>query len=176
MAKIELKLRDEELAISLAATLSRAGHDLMSTNSLEAPEVVVTDADTRTRELIEAHPFAPLILIADADRSGTAVEAMKAGAWDFVVQPVRADELIVRITRAIEHAQIMRENQTLRSRVPTEALAGQPLADVEKKIILSTLQQFRGHRLKTASALGIGVRTLGMKLKRWRQEGELVEA
>ena len=50
------------------------------------------------------------------------------------------------------------------------ALAGKPLADVEKQVILSTLEQFRGHRVKTASALGIGVRTLGMKLKRWREE------
>ena len=43
-------------------------------------------------------------------------------------------------------------------------------------MILSTLQQFKGHRIKTATALGIGVRTLGMKLKRWKEDGELVEA
>jgi two-component system, NtrC family, response regulator HydG len=57
-----------------------------------------------------------------------------------------------------------------------EELAGKPLADIEKKVILSTLQQFKGHRAKTAVALGIGIRTLGMKLKRWKEEGELVEA
>jgi DNA-binding NtrC family response regulator len=56
-----------------------------------------------------------------------------------------------------------------------QSLAGRPLADIEKQVILSTLQQFRGHRIKTATALGIGVRTLGMKLKRWREEGEFVE-
>lgn len=56
-----------------------------------------------------------------------------------------------------------------------EGLAGRPLADIEKQVILSTLQQFKGHRVRTASALGIGVRTLGMKLKRWREEGELAE-
>jgi two-component system, NtrC family, response regulator HydG len=55
-------------------------------------------------------------------------------------------------------------------------LAGKPLADIEKQVILSTLTQFKGHRVRTATALGIGVRTLGMKLKRWREEGELVEA
>jgi len=57
-----------------------------------------------------------------------------------------------------------------------EELAGKPLADIEKKVILSTLHQFKGHRAKTAVALGIGIRTLGMKLKRWKDEGELVEA
>ncbi len=55
-----------------------------------------------------------------------------------------------------------------------EDLAGKPLADIEKQVILSTLQQFKGHRIKTAGALGIGVRTLGMKLKRWKEDGELV--
>lgn len=55
-------------------------------------------------------------------------------------------------------------------------LAGKPLADVERHVILSTLEQFKGHRIKTAGALGIGVRTLGMKLKKWRDEGvEMVE-
>ncbi len=57
-----------------------------------------------------------------------------------------------------------------------EDLAGKPLADIEKQIILSTLQQFKGHRIKTAGALGIGVRTLGMKLKRWKDEGVLSSA
>jgi len=57
-----------------------------------------------------------------------------------------------------------------------ETLAGKPLADIEKQVILRTLVQFRGHRLKTASALGIGVRTLGMKIKKWREEGEPIEA
>ena len=60
--------------------------------------------------------------------------------------------------------------------VIVDSLAGKPLADIEKKVILTTLEKFRGHRIKTATALGIGVRTLGMKLKKWREEGEPIEA
>ena len=56
--------------------------------------------------------------------------------------------------------------------VVAKELAGKPLADIEKQVILRTLEQFKGHRLRTAAALGIGVRTLGMKIKRWREEGE----
>jgi DNA-binding NtrC family response regulator len=66
--------------------------------------------------------------------------------------------------------------QTKQSITATGNLAGIPLAEIEKKVILSTLQQFKGHRVRTATALGIGVRTLGMKLKRWRDEGAMVEA
>jgi two-component system response regulator HydG len=60
--------------------------------------------------------------------------------------------------------------------VATGTLVGIPLAEIEKQVILSTLEQFKGHRLRTAAALGIGVRTLGMKLKRWREEGQVAEA
>lgn len=45
------------------------------------------------------------------------------------------------------------------------------LADIEREVILTTLNRFKGHRVKTAQALGIGVRTLGMKLKKWKEEG-----
>ena len=47
------------------------------------------------------------------------------------------------------------------------------LEDIEREAILATLELNRGHRQKSARALGIGVRTLGMKLKRWK-EAQLV--
>jgi len=50
-----------------------------------------------------------------------------------------------------------------------------PLADIEREVIVETLRRFGGHRQKTARALGIGVRTLGLKLKKWK-ELELVSA
>lgn len=43
------------------------------------------------------------------------------------------------------------------------------LEDIEREAILATLELNRGHRQKSARALGIGVRTLGMKLKRWKE-------
>jgi two-component system, NtrC family, response regulator HydG len=47
---------------------------------------------------------------------------------------------------------------------------GHILADLERATIERTLTQYDGNRQKTAKALGIGVRTLGLKLKRWREE------
>ncbi len=44
-----------------------------------------------------------------------------------------------------------------------------PLAEIEREVIVDTLQRFNGHRQKTARALGIGVRTLGLKLKKWKE-------
>ncbi len=42
------------------------------------------------------------------------------------------------------------------------------LEEIERDAIVSTLRKYGGHRQKTAQALGIGVRTLGLKLKKWK--------
>jgi DNA-binding NtrC family response regulator len=45
---------------------------------------------------------------------------------------------------------------------------GNLLEDMERQLIERTLARFGGHRVKSARALGMGVRTLGLKLKQWR--------
>src|SRR5262245_13907331 len=47
---------------------------------------------------------------------------------------------------------------------------GHILDDAERDLIFRTLQRFAGHREKSARALGIGLRTLGLKLKKWRED------
>jgi transcriptional regulator with GAF, ATPase, and Fis domain len=49
---------------------------------------------------------------------------------------------------------------------------GRMLEDMERQLIERMLSRHNGHRVKTAKALGMGVRTLGMKLKQWREEGQ----
>jgi DNA-binding NtrC family response regulator len=44
------------------------------------------------------------------------------------------------------------------------------LEDIERDAIITILRRFHGHRQKTAASLGIGVRTLGLKLKKWKQD------
>lgn len=44
------------------------------------------------------------------------------------------------------------------------------LSEIERELIVHTLRRFNGHRQKTARALGIGVRTLGLKLKKWKEQ------
>jgi DNA-binding NtrC family response regulator len=43
------------------------------------------------------------------------------------------------------------------------------LEEIERETIVRTLERFKGHRQRTATALGIGVRTLGLKLKKWKE-------
>jgi len=45
-----------------------------------------------------------------------------------------------------------------------------PLETIEREQILHVLDRCAGNRRKTAEALGIGVRTLGLKLKKWKEQ------
>lgn len=44
----------------------------------------------------------------------TAVEAMKAGAYDYLTKPVHADELSVVVRQALEHLRLVKQVRTLR--------------------------------------------------------------
>ncbi len=50
------------------------------------------------------------------------------------------------------------------------------LEDLEREQILHTLEQFNGNRQRTAVSLGIGVRTLGLKLKKWKEQSLVPQA
>jgi len=52
---------------------------------------------------------------------------------------------------------------------------GRMLEDMERQLIEKMLTKHNGHRVKTAKALGMGVRTLGLKLKQWREEASMQE-
>ncbi len=64
---------------------------------------------------------------------------------------------------------LRRTNSSVAS-LPSALRPGHLLEDAERHLVERTLKQFEGHREKTAKALGIGLRTLSLKLKRWRQE------
>jgi len=53
------------------------------------------------------------------------------------------------------------------------SMAGRPLAEVERAVILATLERTQGNKLETARLLGIDRKTLYNKLRRYQEEGLL---
>ncbi|MFG0246069.1 MAG: sigma-54-dependent transcriptional regulator [Phycisphaerales bacterium JB052] len=75
--------------------------------------------------------------------------------------------------KPMQHAMPMRSesmNGSARSQLEEDLPGDRTLAEIERDTIVATLKRFNGHRQKTAKALGIGVRTLGLKLKKWKEE------
>jgi len=60
-----------------------------------------------------------------------------------------------------------RADRSKPSRETTSVPVGLSLEEMERRLIEATLEQFGGHREKTAKALGIGVRTLSGKLRQY---------
>lgn len=56
------------------------------------------------------------------------------------------------------------------------AMVGRTVADVEKELILDTLDHCLGNRTHASNILGISIRTLRNKLNQYAQDGEMVPA
>ena len=64
-----------------------------------------------------SHPGVPVIMVTGFASIGTAVEAMRLGARDYVTKPCDNDELLIKIRRALEEQQKDRELRSLRDEV-----------------------------------------------------------
>lgn len=75
------------------------------------------------------HPFVPVLMISGHGTIETAVNAIKMGAYDFIEKPFKTDRLLLMIARALENAQLRRENMALRQKSESPAeLTGQSQA------------------------------------------------
>ena len=66
------------------------------------------------KEVKKINPEIDVIIITAYGTIETAVEAMKAGAIDYVTKPVEFDELLIHVDRVSERRTLIRENEILR--------------------------------------------------------------
>ncbi|MBU0502517.1 MAG: sigma-54 dependent transcriptional regulator [Candidatus Margulisbacteria bacterium] len=62
----------------------------------------------------ELEPNLPVIMITASKDITSAVEAMKLGAYDYVIKPFEVKELTILIQKALEKSELVRENLSLR--------------------------------------------------------------
>jgi DNA-binding NtrC family response regulator len=113
-------LRDEGFDVEMAADAFKA----LGKYEAFAPHVVITDLQMPGMSGIELmkkirsadDPAAVLVMTAFGD-VGTAVEAMHAGAADYLTKPLNFDELLVVLKRVMSTQELVRETHELRQRV-----------------------------------------------------------
>ncbi len=74
--------------------------------------------------LREVRPETPVILMTAFGSIDSAVEAMRAGAFDYVTKPFKRDELLVTLERAFERRALEQENRRLRAAVDRTSAFG----------------------------------------------------
>ncbi|MFQ6757533.1 MAG: sigma-54-dependent Fis family transcriptional regulator [Deltaproteobacteria bacterium] len=84
---------------------------------------------------------APIIMMSAYAAIEDAVAAIKAGAYDFITKPFKADEVLLTLGRAAEHMRLRRENLLLRRQID-DLQREQGLADMVGKsgVMVSFLQ------------------------------------
>lgn len=73
------------------------------------------------RHIKEARPNAEVIVVTAHGSTTKAVEATKAGAFDFVDKPLNFEELELRVQNALKHRELVTENANLRRQLSTRA-------------------------------------------------------
>ena len=114
-------LEDEGYQVREAANASQA---LKAVESKE-PDLVILDiwlqdSDKDGLEILKTikanNHILPVLMISGHGTIETAVTAIKDGAYDFIEKPFKSDRLLLMIARALETAELKKENQALKSR------------------------------------------------------------
>ncbi|NOR24097.1 MAG: response regulator [Desulforhopalus sp.] len=94
-------------------------------------------------EIKKINPAIPIIIMTAYSSVGTAVEAMKLGAYDYLTKPLDFDDLELTLKRSFEHLSLSRENKTLKlllsSNDSLSSIIGSSPSMVELKEMIQTI-------------------------------------
>jgi len=135
---------DRDLCEVLEARLARRGYavawctdagEAFERLASDALDVVVTDLQMSgmngldlCARVVANRPDVPVVVITAFGSVDTAIAAIRAGAYDFLVKPVETDALDVALTRAVQHRALREELRRLRAlvgEVDSETLIGE---------------------------------------------------
>ena len=135
--KTKILIVDDDVdALELMEELFESkGYDPMTaTNGIEAlnlvrdedPDMVISDIrmpDMDGMQLLEElskrHPQIPVIMVTAHGTIEAAVEAIKMGAKDYILKPLRLDEILAKVETISQLRSLEKENEYLRSRLQT---------------------------------------------------------
>lgn len=113
------------------------------------------DGNVVCKAVVDARPDVPVVVMTGFGSMETAVQALRAGAFDFVTKPVESGPFVSTIQRALAHSKLTAEERRL------------PLEEVEKRHILAVFEAMGHNRRRTSEVLGIDPKTLYRKLLGW---------
>lgn len=121
---LRLNLEDEGYFVDTAAAGTEAierfdqgGHHLVICD-LMLPDI---DGLEVMRHIKDTRPNTEVIMISGHGSTPKAVEATKAGAFDFVDKPFDFDELQLRVVNALKQRELITENENMRRQLSTRA-------------------------------------------------------
>ena len=169
-----LIIDDEENQRNILKTiLDDEGYETYAASSAESglkivremkPDVVLTDLKMEGMdgiELIEAlpdEPFVPPAIVMTAFGTiSSAVDAIKKGAFDYLAKPLDKDVLLITIRRAVEKAELLKENLQLQKalfeRFKIEGIVGHSAGMVEALEVMKKVSSVISRFLSSGKAV-----------------------
>ncbi|MBT4710492.1 MAG: sigma-54-dependent Fis family transcriptional regulator [Alphaproteobacteria bacterium] len=117
-------------------------------------------------------PDLPVIMISGHGNIETAVAAIKAGAYDFIEKPFKADRLLTMIQRAVESSKLRRENREMRLRgsPETELIGSSPAINALRAAVEKVAPT--GSRVLISGAPGSGKEVVARMLHAMSRQAE----
>jgi two-component system, NtrC family, response regulator AtoC len=131
---------EESIRVSLAALLARHGYYTAQARTgaealalLAADDVDVAFIDVRmpemdgidlTREIVARGIRTTVIVMSAYGSVDNAIEALKAGAYDYITKPFKTDEVILTLAKAEEREGLKRENARLKAEAVCRSRVG----------------------------------------------------
>ncbi len=115
-------LQDEGYVVHLASNGANAIEIVKSRRpNLVFLDIWLNDSRFDGIELLDVikkdHPFVPVIMISGHGTIETAVNTLKKGAYDFIEKPFTVERLLLSVKKALEAADLKRENDALKRRI-----------------------------------------------------------
>jgi len=136
--KARILVVDDERAIRdlLSEALREAGYEVLSAGGGEEASAILREENVRIaicdikmpgmdglellRHIRDVSPETVVILITAYASVETAVNALRNGAFDYILKPLIFEDIIAKISRIDEYLKVKRENQNLRQEVETQ--------------------------------------------------------
>jgi len=167
-------VRTAEDGTSAVTELERARYDMVISD-LKMPKMGGLDL---LKEVARVHPDTLTVIMTGFGTVETAIDAMKRGAYDYILKPFKVEEIVHIVQRGLEKRRLSAENLRLREALSlykvSEAIAASlSLDEVVSTLSESALSEVRSDLVMTWLADGEGAFTLrSLNYSSLLEEGE----
>jgi two-component system response regulator AtoC len=122
-------------------TLAISGEEALRLNDRMEFDVVLTDLRMKNVDGLDvvrtfkgSHPDTVLIVMTGFASMDTVVDAIAAGAYDYISKPFRLDQMRLKVQQSMQQARLLRENRDLRERMQDQDPQGEIIGSHPKMV------------------------------------------
>ncbi|MBD3426522.1 MAG: response regulator [Candidatus Omnitrophica bacterium] len=154
----------------VCASSGKEAKDIIAKNRLNLAILDYRLPDTDGIELMklikEKDEEIPVIIITGFGSIETGVEAIKKGAYDYILKPFHPEKIHALVRRLVSYREMEKENRSLRNELESKFFRTNSLKEHEKALIRKVLAECDNNIKKASKELGISPLVLNLKIRK----------